>query len=322
MAAVRRRLLNLLTALSLLLCVAVCVLWVRSYRVADTFVTARNAAVSGLGKLVVLRSYGTEEENAPAERGLGRHNPDNLNHDIGVAFQKGNGGSWNDGVYCGWMRSSSALRPRHAGAVPGVRGGAIAVRRRCWVRPPLRAPPPAAVAAAERASPFGDHLSEMIMRTLRPTDRLRRAMRYAEARATAAGASRPDAGHLLVGLLRERLNVGAIVLRDMGVTLGRVTRALSRGSRASAAGRGGQALPSARTTLTQARHHARSLADGDVGSQHVLLAMADDERTSAVLESAGAHPSRVRDAVLQLVVPRPPSGGSRTHCPGRRRRQL
>ena len=32
MPAVRRRLLNLLTALSLLLCVAVCVLWVRSYR--------------------------------------------------------------------------------------------------------------------------------------------------------------------------------------------------------------------------------------------------------------------------------------------------
>jgi len=31
----RRRLLNLLTALSLLLCVAVCVLWVRSYWIGD-----------------------------------------------------------------------------------------------------------------------------------------------------------------------------------------------------------------------------------------------------------------------------------------------
>ena len=34
-AEVRRRLLNLLTALSLLLCVAVCVLWVRSYWESD-----------------------------------------------------------------------------------------------------------------------------------------------------------------------------------------------------------------------------------------------------------------------------------------------
>ena len=37
----KRRVLNLLTALSLLLCVAVCVLWVRSYRVADVFERSR-----------------------------------------------------------------------------------------------------------------------------------------------------------------------------------------------------------------------------------------------------------------------------------------
>ena len=83
----RRYLLNLLTALSLLLCVAACVLWVRSYRVSDTFVTERNLGVSGLGKLALLRSYGTEEDNAAAARGLGRRNPDSLNVEIGVLFQ-------------------------------------------------------------------------------------------------------------------------------------------------------------------------------------------------------------------------------------------
>jgi hypothetical protein len=36
MRPLRRRLLNLLTALSLVLCAAVCVLWVRSYFVGDT----------------------------------------------------------------------------------------------------------------------------------------------------------------------------------------------------------------------------------------------------------------------------------------------
>src|SRR4051794_8499151 len=83
----KRRLLNLLTLLSLLLCVAVATMWVRSYWVADTFVTARNAALSGLGKLALLRSYGTEEDNTPAARGLGRHNPDNLNVEIGLVFE-------------------------------------------------------------------------------------------------------------------------------------------------------------------------------------------------------------------------------------------
>jgi hypothetical protein len=39
------RLLNFLMVLSLLLCVAVVVLWVRSYCEVDTFVTARHAGV-------------------------------------------------------------------------------------------------------------------------------------------------------------------------------------------------------------------------------------------------------------------------------------
>jgi 4-amino-4-deoxy-L-arabinose transferase-like glycosyltransferase len=56
MPAVRRRLLNLLTALSLLLCVAVCVLWVRSYRVADGFARTQpsesHSVESGSGEIV------------------------------------------------------------------------------------------------------------------------------------------------------------------------------------------------------------------------------------------------------------------------------
>ena len=47
MPIVRRRLLNLLTALSLLLCVAVCVLWVRSYRTYDFVLLYESRAPSG-----------------------------------------------------------------------------------------------------------------------------------------------------------------------------------------------------------------------------------------------------------------------------------
>jgi hypothetical protein len=58
---VKRRLLNLLTALSLLLCVAVCVLWVRSYYRADEMLVARAGgtlwrACAGRGLVQVLAS--------------------------------------------------------------------------------------------------------------------------------------------------------------------------------------------------------------------------------------------------------------------------
>ena len=128
----RRRLLNLLTALSLLLCVAVCVLWVRSYRVADSFVTSRNLAVSGLGKLALLRSYGTEGDNASAGRGLGRYNPDNLNVEIGVLFQ----GSREWAVGDAWV----LLNGDRA-------GGRVLVVVPDWVVVLLTAPAPAAWAA-------------------------------------------------------------------------------------------------------------------------------------------------------------------------------
>jgi hypothetical protein len=57
---VQRRLLNLLTLLSLLLCVAACVLWVRSYRVQDwvLFGTSRHTfqATGARGHLVVAKA--------------------------------------------------------------------------------------------------------------------------------------------------------------------------------------------------------------------------------------------------------------------------
>ena len=54
-APVRRRLLNLLTVLSLLLCVAVCVLWARSYSTADQF---DNLAIWNDGQREQFRAWG------------------------------------------------------------------------------------------------------------------------------------------------------------------------------------------------------------------------------------------------------------------------
>lgn len=77
MPRLRRRLLNLLTARSLLLCVALCALWVRSYQALD-FVrwsgTRRLMSVAGAeGQLVVTYCAVQGPEAAPADRGIVRY---------------------------------------------------------------------------------------------------------------------------------------------------------------------------------------------------------------------------------------------------------
>ena len=65
----KRRVLNILTALSLLLCVSVVVLWVRSYHVGDTYAwlpPARAEAVQSAGaRLWYFRAESIDEANFP-----------------------------------------------------------------------------------------------------------------------------------------------------------------------------------------------------------------------------------------------------------------
>jgi hypothetical protein len=65
-----RRLLNLLTALSLLVCVAACVLWVRSRFAADCYLTDRLGALSADGSVVLLWGHGAGLQIDPEERGF------------------------------------------------------------------------------------------------------------------------------------------------------------------------------------------------------------------------------------------------------------
>jgi hypothetical protein len=102
----KRRLLNLLTFVSLLLCVAVVALWVRGYWVADGFATARSAGVSALGRLALLHSYGSQPEYAPGERGPARLDPDNLNVNLGIAFE--GAPEWSVGAFSFRVRGDPA----------------------------------------------------------------------------------------------------------------------------------------------------------------------------------------------------------------------
>ena len=90
----RRRLLNLLTALPLLLCVAVLTLWVRSHFVADTWCSARTALASIDGGIAVLRGYGTGMETAPAERGYLSRTPDEVRFALAMTTMAARQHNW------------------------------------------------------------------------------------------------------------------------------------------------------------------------------------------------------------------------------------
>jgi hypothetical protein len=82
----RRKLFTFFSAVSLLLSLGVCGLWVRSYAVADTFVSARSGGISLKGRVAVLRGYGAFPDSDSADRGHAEYNPDQLNHDVAIAF--------------------------------------------------------------------------------------------------------------------------------------------------------------------------------------------------------------------------------------------
>ena len=90
----KRQLLNVLTALSLLLCVAVCVLWVRSRFVADSYSTARTVVGSMNGGVVAMRGYGTALAVDPHERGYRSLSPEDAALGLAMATSSGTRRSW------------------------------------------------------------------------------------------------------------------------------------------------------------------------------------------------------------------------------------
>jgi hypothetical protein len=121
---VRRRLFNLLTALSLLVCVAVCALWVRSYIVGDGVrVTCGNRAVSFFscaGTMAVVWEQSTTSPGYYVDRFTDLE-PDPPGGGYGAAllyFQAGRMLPWSRGwIVCfpHWMATAVTA------ALPGVR---------------------------------------------------------------------------------------------------------------------------------------------------------------------------------------------------------
>ena len=134
----------------------------------------------------------------------------------------------------------------------------------------------------------------------RSTSRLRKVLGYARAEATKCGHGVVDARHLLIGLLRERDNLAAQVLRNRGATLDGARRTCRTTAFGAASGKRAD-VPTAGTLLTVAARLSKSLHDDHLGSQHVLLALANDKRGSAILKAAGTDPLDVRADLLALT---------------------
>ena len=156
------------------------------------------------------------------------------------------------------------------------------------------------------------------MRRSQYTNRLTKAISYAEAEAGAAANAPADARHLLLGLLREGMNVAAVVMWNTGADRRTTRRRLRSRPVADRAPARRPALPSMRSVLSRAKRHATVLHHTHLGSEHVLLALTDNKRVAAVMAAAGIPPGRARADLLVLLgaTPGDPAAGTVFDCGG------
>jgi ATP-dependent Clp protease ATP-binding subunit ClpA len=138
--------------------------------------------------------------------------------------------------------------------------------------------------------------------------------------------------HLLLGLVREGVGVGARMLASLGVELADVRAAVE-----SIIGQGEPAVsseitftPRAMKVLSFAQEEAHRLHHNMVGTEHLLLGLAREGEgiAAAVLESLGVNLERVRVQMTRLLLQRSPPGAmgkgppDRTHTVGTLRRSM
>lgn len=127
------------------------------------------------------------------------------------------------------------------------------------------------------------------------------AVVHAEQAARALAHATVGPEHLLLGLL-DAPGTAARVLGSLGLDADRgaeeVERIVGRGTRASSGSV--PFTPRSRSLLEHAARQAMSLGHDEVGTEHVLLALASDaDGVAGRVLATVAHPGVVRDAVLR-----------------------
>lgn len=99
--------------------------------------------------------------------------------------------------------------------------------------------------------------------------------------------------HLLLGVLREDDELGAVVLARMGLTYDGARATIVPGDHAVAGLL--PFTPRAKRVLEQAMREALALGHDGIGAEHVVLALAREDAVP------GLDPGRVRDEVLRAI---------------------
>ena len=139
------------------------------------------------------------------------------------------------------------------------------------------------------------------------TERIRRVLAYAREEAARLAAPFTDADHFLLGLIREREGVGAVVLEQLAVDLSALGDHLEKAiPRIDGVATSSADLPytaRAKRVLEHSMGIARELRHNYVGSEHLLLGiLRDGQSTGArLLAERGITYAPAQSALLRIL---------------------
>lgn len=138
------------------------------------------------------------------------------------------------------------------------------------------------------------------------TDRARKVMALANQEAQSFNHNYIGTEHILLGLLKEGYGVGANSLKNLGINLEKareeVIKVLVPATEDVCMGKLPR-TPNAAKALAQAIECAIELNHHYIGTEHILLALANskDNVAATVLENLGATPDKIKAEVLNLL---------------------
>ncbi|MFF5444339.1 Clp protease N-terminal domain-containing protein [Streptomyces sp. NPDC012888] len=158
-------------------------------------------------------------------------------------------------------------------------------------------------AAQKRFVPKPDGETDMAQGFAKFTPRARNVVVTAQNEARAAGNTEIRTEHLLLGLLAEPEGLAATVLRGQGVEADAVRAAATAGLPDPV-----EEVPDlvpfdagAKKALELTFREALRLGHGYVGTEHILLALLEQEHGEGVLSGLGADKSRAETAVTEAL---------------------
>jgi ATP-dependent Clp protease ATP-binding subunit ClpA len=148
------------------------------------------------------------------------------------------------------------------------------------------------------------------------TERARQAVIAAGDEARELGHGHIGSEHLLLGLLHEQEGVAARALASSGISLADTRLAVSRyvpSTEGQPSHRQLPMTPRGKQILERADEESRSLGNNHVGTEHLLLALADvdDGVAMKILRDRDVDEPKIREAVMGLLSDFPPEPARR-----------